>query len=1751
MSSKGKAKKATRGALDEDKGVGAAAAGSQVVVEVSQEAALDDVMPVSFASPSQRRRVATRGDDDKSERSARDQAEAEDGFEPVRRRERAQRRAGAAAEEEDEEEEVPRRKAATVVSKDLPPMAAYAGAAGAFASWHRDFVNRASVLEWSDAKTAKMLRAYLTGKAQDVIDDLPQDASIDEVVERLHDAFEAPLAVQSYRLDLARIRQGAGEKVMEYAIRVRALAGKLAYAGSRVSDRDLHTHFVGGLLPMYLGEFYLKPATSFAGAIKYAVGLEMRKKMEKAEAPSSVTAVFVPRPGRRGFRGACFKCQQPGHKAAECKAPATGTAGATAGNAASATRGATAASSGESKAAARPKQHCTYCGGDSHTQERCFKREREQNAAKAVNMLSTVNIPSAAAPIIQVFVKGHALEMLLDSGADIDIVSGKTFDALRSAGVEATLVPTDLSAKSAGQQVMRFRGVAELTFVLEGASHRGRYYVSDDFAGQLLLGNVSMDALDVSILWRSHRARFVELGVSTPLMERIALSTQVTVTLSESVESEPMSSEPSEPVTSEAVGSVVVPMEELPSPDPQSLVVSVDQGVRAAEWRAEPPRVIDTAPESSAVVTSVPSVKRVVRRDGRVTIWQRRVDMVESECPLRRQNGACIYTITAVTPERPSSASSVVEHANDLAVEPLDEASLAELGVDTPPVQELGGRVALELAMAAETVTEQERRELLVLLVRCKRAFVSADNPIGHVRNFEMDIETGDAEPVFTYPYRLARVEQEAVEKEVQAMLAAGVIRPSTSPWCSVLLLIRKKDGTWRVCVDFRKLNLRTVPYFFQLPRVDAQLAVFAGCAFFTRLDCHSAYWQVKLTEEASRKTAFTCPLGHFEFVSMPFGLRNGPTVFQKLMQAVFGDLIGRELVVYLDDIVVYSKTWQQHVRTLAVVFERLEAVNLKLKPAKCAFAQRELIYLGHLVSQSGIAVDPAKIAAIRGFPRPANVRQLRSFIGLANYYRNFVEGYARLCRPLNALLSKTAVWLWTPDHENAFERIKDALCSAPVLCHPDSQRRFTVQTDASDVAVGAVLCQKDEEGRECVVSYLSRALTEAERKYAAHERELLGVVYALEVFRPYLLGQRFDLETDNAAVTFLLRNAKPGRLARWAVRLAEFEFDLRHRKGVSNPNADALSRIELKEKERKDELIEDDREFFNAFQVEVTSVSVEELRKAQATDPLSSKVLASLRAGRPGAHKLPWVLKDSLLLLEGHAGLRGVSGLRLYVPESLRRRVMDQFHLGSSAGHVGRARMLFSMRSRVFWPRMARDVARYLKHCLDCTRAKLSRDTQAGLLQPFTTSGPFSMVSLDIVGPLPVTVRGHRYYLALLCRFTRWLELVPLSEATAKAVADAFFDFVCRYGVPARILTDRGSVFMSDFFSQLCSRLNVRHLRTTAYHPRTNGQNERSHRFVGEVLRILTDFRASDWDLCLQPAAAAFRNGVIDRMGVSPYQAVFGKSPVLPFDVEVMGDDEVKFPSAEQWSEDVSARLRAVWSFMRSAEQDLMAMRAERVNASRKPVRIKVGDSVMLYTPIRHLGYGTKLRSPWTGPFKVSAVDGNTVVLATSNGPSRVNVDRLKVTPIQPSSAVPVPVAPSDFNLEVGSFVVLRRQKLKPEVFLARIAEVGPVDGDLTVVAYNSYCRGALATRSFKMSQWSESEQLEVFDNGRRAGFEPYTSIVFAADVVLPSFQLPASGRLPVDVVSAVRALGCVFPLTTTRKARAGSGNGGGDEAI
>lgn len=861
--------------------------------------------------------------------------------------------------------------------------------------------------------------------------------------------------------------------------------------------------------------------------------------------------------------------------------------------------------------------------------------------------------------------------------------------------------------------------------------------------------------------------------------------------------------------------------------------------------------------------------------------------------------------------------------------------------------------------------------------------------PVEHV------IDTGTASPISRTPYKMSPLELKELRKQLDELLRLRLIRPSASPWGAPVLFVRKKDGSLRLCVDYRALNRVTSRNTHPLPRIDECLEQLGGARYFSSIDLRSGYHQVRIRDIDIPKTAFNTRYGSFEWQVLPFGLCNAPPTFQRLMNDTLGNCIDNFALVYLDDILIYSSTKEQHEQHVRHVLERLRQAKLVANLKKCEFFKTELEFVGFHISAQGILPSTRKVQAIQEWPTPSTVQEVRQFVGLGSYYRRFIKDFSTIAAPLTDLTkgtgAKTRRVEWTPQCEAAFQLIKDKISHAPVLAPPDPDRPFVIETDASDFGIGAVLLQHGEDNHQHPIAFESKKLSDTERRYPAQERELLGILHALRTWRCFVEGRPYTVFTDHCPLKYFRTQQRPTpRLTRWITELELYDPDIQYKPGITNHIPDLLSRRDGPHSTTNDPPLEPD------YLYALKSIQESDWPKFYAS---SSSQWPTTYRDLLQQHQHQFSCRDGQVYRHVKDGSQTLE-VR-YVLFARRADLVQKFHV--ALGHTAAHNVYHHLKQRFWWPHMKADIHEWLRTCKQCQLASpADRNTHHAPMKPLDAPPVFSRWHLDFIGELPTTPNGNRWILVAVDYTSCWTIARAIPNATGAAIADFMYEeIVTQFGCPDEIITDRASNFNSNILAHYLGRLHLRHGLTSAYHPRTNGKVERANGVLKTMLRKYVDGAISHWDHFLEQAVFACNVRKHRTTKYSPFFLVHGVEPKLP------GDPTRPFlpPTADTPLPDdtSSSRLKDILQLRhaRATAIENLNENARRDKATwdniLKPQVFPIGAQVLL----RH-EQPLSLEYNWKGPFTIIArnTDFNTYQLRATNGdihPSWVHTDRLR----------------------------------------------------------------------------------------------------------------------------------------------------------
>jgi RNase H-like domain found in reverse transcriptase/Reverse transcriptase (RNA-dependent DNA polymerase)/Integrase zinc binding domain/Chromo (CHRromatin Organisation MOdifier) domain/Integrase core domain len=867
-----------------------------------------------------------------------------------------------------------------------------------------------------------------------------------------------------------------------------------------------------------------------------------------------------------------------------------------------------------------------------------------------------------------------------------------------------------------------------------------------------------------------------------------------------------------------------------------------------------------------------------------------------------------------------------------------------------------------------EEIVPKEYRQYAKVFSEAESERLPEHKPYDH----SIDLKPETPETIRSKVYPMPVNEQGELDRFLEENLRKGYIIPSKSPIASPVFFIKKKDGRLRLVQDYRKLNEYTIKNRYPLPLASDIINRLQQARLFTKFDVRWGYNNIRIKAGDEWKAAFTTNRGLFEPQVMLFGLTNSPATFQALMNTIFVDLVAAgKVAVYLDDILIYSPTPEQHKEVTHDVLQRLHAHDLYLRPEKCEFDQTEVEYLGLIIRQGEVRMDPIKIQAITDWPPPRNLKELRGFLGFANFYRRFIKDFAKLTRPLNDLTKKDARWSWDDSQQQAFESLKFSFTQKPILTMWQPDRPTRIEVDASGYATGGVLLQQLEDHLWHPVAYRSQSMADAERNYEIQDKEMLAIIRALEDWRHYLEGlpQPFDILSDHHNLQYW-RTAQDlsRRQARWSLYLSRFDFRLSHKPGSSNTQADPLSRFSSHQVSDADDnqrqIVLQPHHFISTAVSSFTDTDhlEQDIRCAVDRDPQVTLALQLLNQKPPQAltdHLSDWEERDGLVFFRG----------RVYVPKglNLRQRITRLCHDTQSTGHPGQHATLELVSRLYWWPGMTTFVNKYVAGCDTCQRCKPVRHPRA-ILQPHDVpEGPWQTIGVDLITGLP-RVDKYDAIVVYIDHYSKQVHIIPTtSDVDAEGIADIHYREIFRlHGIPAKIVSDRGPQFAARLMKALYQKLGITHALTTAYHPQANGQTERANQEVEQHLRLFSNSRQNDWVEHLPTAEFVLNNRFHSAHRMTPFEVMYGYRP----DFTVPVGPPTKFPALDHRLQNLRETRNEAEAALRIEKRTMK----QTFEAGKPPPHtFQSGDKVWLASKDIHTSHPSrKLMPRQLGPYEV-----------------------------------------------------------------------------------------------------------------------------------------------------------------------------------
>ena len=979
---------------------------------------------------------------------------------------------------------------------------------------------------------------------------------------------------------------------------------------------------------------------------------------------------------------------------------------------------------------------------------------------------------------------------------------------------------------------------------------------------------------------------------------------------------------------------------------------------------------------------------------------------------------------------------------------------------------------------------EKDQREFIKkMIARYSEVFTLESDPLPCTNLTEHQIVLKNGKIINLRSHKLPEKHRQFALEETEKLLKKGIIRESQSPYNSPLWIVPKKGNKLRMVIDYRKINEDTDQDAYPLPMIDDILDHLGKAKFFSAFDLSAGFHQIPMKEEDKKYTAFSTTQGHFEYNRMPFGLKNAPATFQRMMDNAFRGLIGTKCFAYIDDIVIFGSSIQEHNENLVAVMERIYQLGLRLEPKKCEYLKPELEYLGHIITKEGVKPNPEKINCIKEFRPLKTVKDVQSFLGLAGYYRKFIKNFSTIARPLTKLTQKETIFDWTPDCEKAFYDLKNALVIAPVLKFPDFSKQFILTTDASNCGLGAVLSQ---DGHPCL--FISRTLNKAEEKYTTSEKELLAIVWAMKRLRQYLLGKKFKIQTDHRALVWLHNVKDPSsRLLRWRLRMEEYEYEIEYVKGKENKVADCLSRLfpitkdtlqEAMEKtgistEEEEPSLEDQSPEIETFdkpritkdeilkeKIKLTARRMREPSENETTEteeeitetpgdntnlytdfinwklqPVKGKIKTKPNAigklwkevtkdempmynEEDWLYKLSWFIEEFVNRKLSIVRLSFGDPLFTFLEREVIQEIMEflsnyypdkNFHICFSTtreltkeerkqiikeahrDHTGEQNTIEKAKRIGIWTNMDQDIKDYVKKCPICQLQKTTRiKNQSESIIPDIPLNPNDKIALDIFGPLPTTPRGNKYILSIQDRLTRYTTLIPLESETSTAIVEALIEqYIYIYGSPKTILTDQGSNFLSELMDQFEKALKIKHIKTTAFHPQSNGNIERMHSTLNNLIKTSMAENQNNWDENLKYVTFAINSTVNQTTGFTPFELTFGRLPNIPSQIE---------NSPNLTHQDLIRKWR------KKHEENIRKAK-ERIQVELEKTKKRLDEGITRTHPLYKPGNlvkilndtkQNKLEQSWKGPYEViDYLDNNNLRIRNKDKILRVHIDQ------------------------------------------------------------------------------------------------------------------------------------------------------------
>lgn len=924
-------------------------------------------------------------------------------------------------------------------------------------------------------------------------------------------------------------------------------------------------------------------------------------------------------------------------------------------------------------------------------------------------------------------------------------------------------------------------------------------------------------------------------------------------------------------------------------------------------------------------------------------------------------------------------------------------------------IEDFGTMCKENVKFNLDHLSPSEKKQTMEIIDEYRDVFSKDKNDIGLTDVVKHSIDTNTDRPIFVRPRRQPLAMENKVDQMVTDLINQGVVEPCSSPWNAPVVLVPKKNGDMRMCVDYRSLNSVTDRPIFHIPCSSQLFDTIGGNSFFSTLDLSSGYYQVPIKDSDKTKTAFTTRHGQYQFNRMPFGLCGAPATFQKMMSLILKGQNWKECVVYLDDVLIFGKDLNEHNERLRKVLQIVKDSGLKLAPAKCTFLKKEVKYLGHIVSNKGVEVDPNKTAAIKDWPLPKSVAELKSFLGLTGYYRRFIQSYSTITTPLDKMTHNRSLKdsiSWETSTLEKFDHLKKCLISAPVLNFPNESMKYILDTDASNDNIGAVLGQVDAHGRERVIAYGSRRLTASEQRYCITRKELLAIHFFVHHFKTYLIGREFIIRTDHKALKWILdwQNPNTSQYSIWKADLELFNFKIEYRKGQLHVNADALSRPgqcyqcplahpdprgKTNVKYYNDQPLVDTKK--------LCSMEISEQDKDLLL--IKDSILSGRKLDRARASDESFVndilkFENKLKVTNDTLYLVTASDHRLVTTVNQGLYYTRKFH--NKLCHPGITKLLGFLVKKFYWPSMSNTVKYVVDNCINCQIFKDKVQLERAPMKSINPSQPFEVVNIDVAGPFPRTKNNKIYALIMIDCFSKFSLLIPIQSTSSQTIVNAIMShWIAVFGTPKSLLSDNASYFKSESYQNFCKNMEIDAVYSSPYYPQTNGHAERLVKTMKNMLYPTLESANSTWDTLLPLVSASINSLDCVATGYSPNEIIFGKS-----------NENDTYESLERYVNQSTDTRKSILAKVKLNLRKACQKRKDRYDANRYFHLLEVNDTALICNPTQD---GPSFKKPkFIGPYIVrQTLPNNNYVLENMRTNKRVIRNHNQVKKIRIDTSV------------------------------------------------------------------------------------------------------------------------------------------------